>query len=154
MSPRRAGWLAMAAVLVVALAVGVTQGRDPQTPTERAQHLAEQIMCPACDGQSVADSGSSASRGIREYIDDRIADGWSDDDIRDALAARYGDHIILTPGRSGLASLVWTLPVAVLVAGLVGVGLAFRRWRGRGEVRVSAADRSLVERELQHLGER
>jgi cytochrome c-type biogenesis protein CcmH len=153
-SRRRAGWLALAAVLVVALAVGVTQDRPPTTPTERAQHLAEQIACPVCDGQSVADSGVSASRGIRQYIDTRIADGASDAEIRDELADDYGDHVILTPDRTGLASLVWTLPVAVLIAALVGVGLAFRRWRGRAEVRASAADRSLVERELQHLGDR
>ena len=152
MSPRRAGWLALAAVLVVALAIGVTQDRTPTTPTERAQHLAEQIACPVCDGQSVADSGASASRGFRQYIDVRISEGASDDQIRDELAAEYGDDVILTPGRSGLAGLVWALPVAVLVGAAVGVGLAFRRWRGRAVARASAADRALVERELEELG--
>lgn len=154
MSRRRSGWLALAVVLVVALTIGVTQGRSPTTPVERAQALAGQIACPTCDGQSVADSGSSASHGIRQYIDTRIADGASDAEIRDELAAQYGDGVILTPDRTGLASLVWTLPVAVLVAALVGIGLAFRRWRDRAEVRASAADRSLVERQLQQLGER
>ena len=152
MSPRRAGWLAMAAVLVVALAIGVTRDRSPTTPTERAQHLAEQIACPVCDGQSVADSGVSASRGIRQLIDVRIGEGATDDQIRDEMASRYGDDVILTPGRSGLAGLVWALPVAVLVAAAVGVGLAFRRWRTRAVVRASAADRALVERELEDLG--
>jgi cytochrome c-type biogenesis protein CcmH len=151
-SPRRLGWIGLAAVLAVALAVGVLGDRSPTTPVERAQHLAEQIACPTCDGQSVADSGASASHGIRQYIDTRIAEGASDGQIRDELAQQYGDHVILTPGRSGLASLVWTLPVAVLVAGIVGVGLAFRRWRGRAVVRASAADRALVERELEELG--
>ena len=149
MTSRRAGWIALAAVLTLALAIGVTQGRAPTTPTERAQHLAEQIACPVCDGQSVADSGVSASHGIRQYIDTRIGEGASDDQIRDELAHEYGDDVILTPGRTGLASLVWALPVAVLVAAAVGVGLAFRRWRGRAVVRASDADRALVERELE-----
>lgn len=154
MTSRRVGWLAMAAVLAVALAIGITQDRGSGSPIERAHNLSEQIACPVCDGQSVADSGVSASRGIRQYIDTRIAEGASDDEIRDELALQYGDDVILTPGRTGLASLVWTLPVAVLVAALVGIGLAFRRWRSQAEVRASAADRSLVERELQQLGDR
>lgn len=152
MTSRRIGWLALAVVLAVALVVGVVEDRDPATPTERAQALSEQIACPVCDGQSVADSGASAARTTRQYIDTRIAEGASDDEIRDELAFQHGDDVILTPGRTGLASLVWTLPVAVLVAALVGVGLAFRRWRGRGVVRASAADRALVERELEELG--
>lgn len=154
MSRRRTGWLAMAAVLAVALVVGVTQSREPTTPAARAQHLAEQLMCPNCDGQSVADSASSASHGIRQYIDTRIGEGASDDQIRDELAREYGDHIILTPGRSGLASLVWTLPVAVLVAAFGGVALAFRRWRHRAVVHASDADRALVEKSLEELGTR
>jgi cytochrome c-type biogenesis protein CcmH len=138
----------MAAVLAVALLVGVVQDRSPTTPAERAHNLAEQIACPVCDGQSVADSGVSASRAIRQLIDVRIAEGASDDQIRDELARRYGDDVILTPGRSGLAGLVWALPVAVLVAAAVGVGLAFRRWRHAAVARATAADRALVEQQL------
>ena len=144
-SARRLGWLAMAGVLVVALLIGVTQGRGSTSPRDRAQHLSEQIMCPVCDGESVADSASSASVGIRKYINNRIADGASDDQIRDELAEQYGDRVILTPGRSGLASLVWTLPVAVLIAAVAGLAFAFRRWRGQVEARASDADRELVE---------
>ena len=149
---RRIGWLAMLAVLAVALVIGVTQSREPSTPTARAQNLSEQLMCPTCKGQSVADSGSSASNGIRQYIDTRIAEGASDDQIRDELAREYGDDIVLTPGRSGLAGLVWALPVAVLIAAVAGVGLAFRRWRHRAVVHASAADRALVERSLEEMG--
>ena len=149
---RRIGWLAMLAVLAVALVIGVTQSREPSTPRARAQNLSEQLMCPTCKGQSVADSGSSASNGIRQYIDTRIAEGASDDQIRDELAREYGDDIVLTPGRSGLAGLVWTLPVAVLIAAVAGVALAFRRWRHRVVVQASDADRALVERSLEEMG--
>jgi cytochrome c-type biogenesis protein CcmH len=144
-SLRRLGWVAMAAVLVVALLIGVTQGRGSTSPRERAQHLGEQIMCPVCDGESVVDSASPASVGIRKYIDKRIDAGASDDQIRDELADQYGERIILTPSRSGLASLVWTLPVAVLIAAVAGLAFAFRRWRGQAEARATDADRALVE---------
>jgi cytochrome c-type biogenesis protein CcmH len=99
-----------------------------------------------CDGQSVADSDSEAAKGIRAQIADRIDAGASDEQIRDELAAAYGERVLLTPGRSGLASLAWTLPVVVLVAGLAGLALTFRRWRSGGPVAASDADRELVAR--------
>ncbi|MGH9213359.1 MAG: cytochrome c-type biogenesis protein [Acidimicrobiales bacterium] len=148
MSRRRIGWLTMAAVLVAFLAVGITDDDGPRTPDERAQHLAESLMCPTCRGQSVADSDSSASRGIRNYIDARIGEGASDRQIRDELAASYGDSIVLTPDRSGIEGLVWLLPVVALVAAAAGVVLAFRRWRGQRPVRASDVDRATVDSAL------
>ena len=143
---RLAGWLAMLAIVVGALLVGVTDDGGPRTDGERARDLSASIACPTCDGQSVADSDSSAARNVRTFVERRIADGETDGQIRDELAARYGERILLTPGRSGLAGLVWVLPVAVLVAALAGVALAFRRWRGRGVVHASDADRELVDK--------
>jgi cytochrome c-type biogenesis protein CcmH len=148
---RRLGWIALAAVVVAALLVGVTDRQGPSSPAERAHRLAESIQCPTCSGQSVADSDATASRFIRQQIDQRIAAGASDDQIRDELASSYGDDILLTPERSGLAGLVWVLPVAVLVGALVGIGFAFRRWRGRSTVAATPADRALVERALDDL---
>ena len=83
----------------------------PGSPGDRARNLAETIACPQCDGQSVADSDSEASKAIRLRIDEQIADGASDAQIRDELAAAYGERVLLTPGRSGVSSLVWALPV-------------------------------------------
>lgn len=143
---RTAGWIAMAALVVAALVVGVVDDDGPRTDGERARDLAASIACPTCDGQSVADSDSSAARNVRTFIEERIAEGQSDDAIRDQLAARYGEQILLTPGRSGVTGLVWALPVAALVVALAGMALAFRRWRGRGVVHASDADRALVER--------
>jgi cytochrome c-type biogenesis protein CcmH len=143
---RVAGWLALAAVLVVALAIGVTDDSGPRTADERARSLAESVACPVCDGQSVADSDSDAAKGIRTRIDQRIAEGASDEQIRDELAAAYGERVLLTPGRSGLSSLVWALPVVALVVALAGLAFAFRRWRGGAVAHASDADRALVER--------
>jgi cytochrome c-type biogenesis protein CcmH len=143
---RLAGWLAMLAIVVAALLVGITDDDGPRTDGERARDLSASVACPTCDGQSVADSDSSAARNVRTFVEQRIADGQSDDQIRDELAARYGERILLTPGRSGLAGLVWVLPVAALVAALAGVALAFRRWRGRGVVHATDDDRALVDK--------
>ena len=143
---RPAGWLAMLVVLVGALVFGVTSGRTATSDEARARNLAESLACPVCDGQSVADSDSDPAKGIRTRIAERIADGASDAEIRDEMAASYGEKVLLTPGRSGVSSLVWTLPAVALVLALVGLAFAFRRWRGGGQAHASDADRELVAR--------
>ena len=142
---RLAGWLALVVVLVGALGYGVIDDGGPRSAGDRARNLAESIACPQCDGQSVADSDSDAANGIRTLIDERIAAGASDAEIRGELAAAYGERVLLTPGRSGVSSLVWTLPVVALVAAVAGLAFAFRRWRGGGAARASDADRAVVE---------
>jgi cytochrome c-type biogenesis protein CcmH len=141
---RLVAWVAMAVLLLGALVIGVTDTGGRRSPEARERDIAATVACPTCDGQSVADSDASAARGVRTYIADRIAEGAGDDDIRAELADRYGDAILLTPGRSGLAGLVWALPVVALVLAFAALAVAFRRWQGRGAARASEADRLLV----------
>jgi cytochrome c-type biogenesis protein CcmH len=140
---RLAGWLVLSVIVVGALAFGVIDDQGARDPDDRARDLAGEIACPACDGQSVADSDAIPAKAIRERIDEQIAAGLSDAQIRDELEADY-PGILLTPGRSGVSSLVWTLPVVVLVGAFAGLAYAFLRWRGDGARRATDADRALV----------
>lgn len=143
---RLTGWLVLAVVVVGALAYGVIDEGGPRSDDDRARDLAQTIACPQCDGQSVADSDAQASKAIRVRIDEQIDAGMSDAQIRDELAATYGDEVLLTPGRSGVSSLVWTVPVVAVVAAFGGLAYAFVRWRGDGARRATDADRALVAR--------
>jgi cytochrome c-type biogenesis protein CcmH len=124
---RRLPWLALLAVVAVALVIGVTD-RSPATADERARRIGETVMCPACSGETVADSQAPVAVNIRRQIADKVEQGRSDREIRDELAATYGERVILNPPRSGVAGLVWVLPVAGLVAAAAGLVVAFRRW--------------------------
>jgi cytochrome c-type biogenesis protein CcmH len=137
----------MAAVLVTALAVGA---RRPAAPSaaRRAHHIASEIRCPTCRGLSAADSDAATARAVREEIRRRVEAGETDAEIRAALVARFGTDILLNPEGTGVAALVWVLPVAGLVCALDGITVAFRRWRARPDVTVSAEDRARVERAL------
>lgn len=146
-------WLALAVVLVGALVYGTVDDAGPRSPEERARNLAETIACPQCDGQSVADSDAEASIAIRELIEQRIAEGASDERIRDELAAAYGEQVLLTPRSDGVSGLVWAVPVVALVLAFAGLAYAFVRWRGGGTARASEADRALVEQARRKAGE-
>jgi cytochrome c-type biogenesis protein CcmH len=121
----------MALVLVGALVLGARSDGSTDL-NDRAQALEQTIKCPTCRGQSVAESDAPASKAIRTEIVRRIGEGQSDREIRDYFAAKYGEDILLRPTSSGLAGLVWVLPIAVIVVAGSGLGFAFWRWRRWG----------------------
>jgi cytochrome c-type biogenesis protein CcmH len=143
-------WLGLGVILLVALVVGVAQSGGASTPAERIDAIAKTVKCPVCPGESVYESRNSVALNIKNEIAREVRAGRSDDEIRAGLADKYGDSILLVPRTTGIDSVVWVLPVVVLVVGAVGLGLAFRRWRVEtataGEP--TEADRALVEAAL------
>ena len=139
-------WLAMGVILVVALMVGVADSDGPRTDGERVRAIAASIKCPTCRSQSVLDSDAPASEAAREEIARQVGAGRTDAEIRAWFVSRYGEEILLTPPRSGVAGLVWVLPVAGLVLSLAGLVAAFRRWRAGGIVHATDEDEVLVAR--------
>lgn len=140
--------LAPVVVVLAALAVGASGSDAPSTDAERAQAIAGTVRCPTCQGQSVASSDAPAAVEIRREIDRRVAAGEGDDEVRGALTAAYGEGILLNPPASGVAGLVWVLPVAALVLAVGGLIYALRRWRPAQAASVTDEDRRLVEEAL------
>lgn len=94
---RRWSWFAIAALVVVALVRNTVDEGPARTTEDRVHDIASTMKCPICAGQSVADSDVAAARGIRLEIARRVEAGEPDDEIRDAIAATYGDDLQLTP---------------------------------------------------------
>jgi cytochrome c-type biogenesis protein CcmH len=145
---RRWSWLVIVALVAVALLRNGLDGGPAASTDDRVRSIASTLKCPVCRSQSVADSDVAAARAIRTEIAKRVGEGESDDAIRDAIAATYGDDVQLTPERGGFSGLVWVLPVVALVLALAGLTAAFARWRRRAEVETSDEDRALVEQAL------
>ena len=125
-------WVLLGAMVVVALAVGASGSGGGDSDAARASRLSKQVRCPTCRGLSAAESDAKAAQAVRTEIRNRVEAGESDEEIRAYLASRYGDDILLRPEGSGMASLVWVLPVAALVCGGAGLAFAFRRWKVAG----------------------
>jgi cytochrome c-type biogenesis protein CcmH len=147
-------WLVYAVLAVVALSclvIASARTPGPLTPEDRVNSVAKTIKCPTCQGESVADSNAPASREIRRDIADRLSRGESADQIRAFYATSYGEAILLTPSRSGVTSVVWVLPVVVLVGAVTALVVAFRRWRSSSTLRATADDRAVVAQALAEL---
>jgi cytochrome c-type biogenesis protein CcmH len=125
-------WVALVVVVAVSLVVGASGSGGGTSPAARSGRLAKEVRCPTCRGLSAAESDAKAAQAVRAEIRSRVDSGQSDAEIRAFLASRYGDDILLRPEGSGVAGLVWALPVVVLVCGGAGLAVAFRRWKVRG----------------------
>jgi cytochrome c-type biogenesis protein CcmH len=139
--------MAVGLVVVIALLIG-TVGQEPPTDEKRAQNLAESIRCPSCKSQSSASSDTPSSLAVRALIVERIEAGDTDEEIRDFVASRYGREVLLDPASSGFGSLVWALPVVLVVVAVAGLVVRFRGYRSDGSRHASAADEALVARAL------
>ena len=84
---------------------------------ERADALAAELRCPDCQGLSVADSQTASAREIRRQIDELVASGATDAEVRAHFVARYGEWILLAP----TSPLAWALPFVALTLGVAAL---------------------------------
>ena len=143
-------WVAL--VVIAAVALGIGAGRSGGTPSlnTRVMHIASEVRCPVCEGQSAAQSQAAASIQIRDRIRQELSGGESEKQILAGLVRSYGVGILEKPEARGVGVLVWVVPVIAFVLGAAGLGLAFRRW-GSGSRSPGApeeSDRLLVDQAL------
>jgi cytochrome c-type biogenesis protein CcmH len=97
----------------------------------RAQALFEDIRCVVCQHEAITDSPAGIAADMRRLVREQIADGRSDQQIRNDLVRRYGDFVLFTPPLRLSTWLLWFGPVAALLA--VGGALLFVARRRRSE---------------------
>ena len=148
---RWAPWVALGVVVVVALAIGVHRSGHPSIDAETT-HIANEVRCPVCQGETAAQSNTPASIQIRDQIHQELVAGESPSHVLDDLVASYGPSILEKPPAHGIGLVVWVAPIIAVVLAVAGLVLAFARWRPRRSLAVTDADRALVDRALQDGG--
>ncbi|MES2255594.1 MAG: cytochrome c-type biogenesis protein [Pseudomonadota bacterium] len=86
---------------------------NPATET-RARSLQRQLRCLVCQGESIDESGATLAADLRHLVRQQIADGKSDQQIKDYLVARYGVFILMKPPLQSDTYLLWLAPFVVL----------------------------------------
>ena len=81
--------------------------------------IAQELMCPVCRGQTVANSNSDLAHDMRMVIRQKLKEGESKQQILDYFRARYGDTILSSPPKRGVNLVLWLLPLIGLISGLI-----------------------------------
>ena len=142
-------WMLMGLIVVALLTVGPTRDTGPLTQSDRIDSITKNIACPTCDGESVFVSRASAAEAIRNQVARDVSAGMmTDDEIIGSIANTFNGKVLLVPRATGVDSLVWILPIAVLVCAVAGLWAAFRRWRRDNSGEATSDDVALVEKLL------
>ncbi len=136
------------ALLLAGLFTSVAIAQDDTPTDDEVNAVAKQLYCPVCENTPLDVCPTEACRQWRELIRQQLADGWTEDQIKQYFVENYGARVLGEPPRSGLNWVVYLLPPALILAGAFVLFRAMRTWMkptvtepaaGAGEMPQSAA---------------
>jgi len=98
---------------------------------QRYRNLIEELRCPKCQNQNIADSDAPIAMDLRAEIYRMLEEGKSNEQIIDYLVARYGDFVLYKPPVTARTVLLWYGPAGLLAGGFVLLGVIVLRRRGK-----------------------
>lgn len=118
MSERVTNTLILAGILVMAVALAFLISTEP-VEADRMQEIGSRIKCPVCQGESISDSPSQMAEDMMALVEEKVAEGASDQQIIDELLASYSGAVLLDPPLRGATFWLWLAPVVAAGAGAV-----------------------------------
>jgi cytochrome c-type biogenesis protein CcmH len=121
---------------VLLVALGALALAAPALASERHPTLAEledQLMCPVCAGETLAQSDSIPAQRIKAHLQERIRQGWTRSRIIDEEVDIWGTRILAAPRRHGFDLIAWVLPLAGILGAAGVIGVLAWRWSRRRE---------------------
>lgn len=106
--------LLVGALLVPAHAIDPGEALGDPVLEARARALSVEFRCLVCQNQSIDDSDAPLARDLRAMVRARLLAGDSDQDIRAAVTARYGEFVLFRPRFGGPTAVLWLLPLLLL----------------------------------------
>jgi len=87
--------------------------------SDQVYEISNELMCPVCQGQTVAESNSQLAVSMRKVIKDKINQGESKEKILQYFVNQYGDNILAKPPLKGFNLLLWIIPPSVLLLSIL-----------------------------------
>ena len=143
--------LLCALILVSSSAWAVIETYEFSSPdlASRYHQLGQELRCPKCQNQNIADSNAPIARDLRVVLYEQLEAGQTDAQILDFMVARYGQFVRYRPEVDRQTALLWWSPLLLLVLGGVGVGRHFRKKDHHPAQGLTAAERDQVDRLLE-----
>jgi cytochrome c-type biogenesis protein CcmH len=136
------------ALLLAGLAFNIVVAQGSTPTDDDVNAIAKQLYCPVCENTPLDVCPTEACRQWRGLIRQQLADGPTEDQIKQYFVENYGARVLGEPPRSGLNWVVYLLPPALILAGAFALIRAMRAWMkppvtetgaGAGETPQSAA---------------
>lgn len=127
-------------LLTAATATGTFQAADRDAVAGIARQMV--CYCGTCSNQSIQDCTCGTAAAAREEIGQRLDRGEAHASILDFFQQRYGEQILIVPGKTGFNLVAWVTPFLALLFGATGLLWALLRWTRSGSARPAPAQSS------------
>lgn len=115
-------------ILVLVLAGLWTAPVSAQGPTptdDDVNRIAKQLYCPVCESTPLDVCPTEACRQWRDLIRTMLAEGKSEQEIKDYFVAQYGARVLAEPPNRLVSYLV---PAAIILVGTLLLARGFQMW--------------------------
>nr|WP_306799323.1 cytochrome c-type biogenesis protein CcmH [Alcanivorax quisquiliarum] len=90
---------------------------DTAEQEARFRSLTQELRCPKCQNQSIADSDADIASDMRARTATMVREGATDKEVVEFFRARYGDFVSYRPPLALNTVLLWFGPAVVLLLG-------------------------------------
>jgi len=146
--------LILLSLLCFTLPKGAAYAQQSTPSADDVNRIARDLFCPVCDNVPLDECATPVCEQWRDLIRQQLAEGWSDEEIKDYFVAQYGDRVLGLPPRQGLHWLLYILPPLGV---LIGAGLLLTKLRRTPQQEPTLIEeardpyREQVERDLENL---
>ena len=134
----------LAALFAGLVIISVVYAQERIPTDDDVLRVAKKLYCPVCPNTPLDVCETKACQDWRAQIRDQLTRGWTEQQIIDYFVAQYGERVLAEPQRKGFTSLVWFLPLIVVLVGLGVVVEILRNWRKQKPVPVAAVSTSQI----------
>ncbi len=79
--------------------------------------ITKNLRCLICQGQSIYDSDTEFANSVKVMVQQKLDNGFEEDEIYNYLKERYGEWILYNPLFNKNTYFLWLLPVLMFVIG-------------------------------------
>ncbi len=104
------------------------QGGTDDISDDEVNAIAHDLFCPVCENTPLDVCETQACKQWRELIRLKLSEGWTEAEIKQYFVDNYGARVLSEPPREGFNLLVYLVPPAIILIGLVVLFRAFKQW--------------------------
>lgn len=96
---------------------------------DEVNYIAGQLFCPVCENTPLDVCETQACKQWRELIRLKLSEGWTEKEIKQYFVDNYGARVLSAPPAKGFSLLVYFVPPAIILIGIVVLFRAFNQWK-------------------------
>lgn len=89
----------------------------------------DEVMCPVCGTPLNLATEAPQAQRERQFIQRLIDSCRSKEQVKQALAAQFGERVLATPGANGFDLAAYLVPALAILLGGAAIAVTAARWR-------------------------